>query len=190
MPINLSSFQPPSAASIASAVAAPSAATIASAVAAPSAATITSIVQNNANPSAWTMIANQDFSGTTSVTISGLSSYKKIKVALIYKVSNANNQVQLRFNGDSGGQYYRHNATSFATAMDVSWGSNTEQRMAYFEVEDVSIASPSKITFYEFDSLSTIKFGLYNNPNAISYLTLITAAGNFATNSKITVWGQ
>lgn len=172
----------------------PTNADIATAVAAavPTTAGITSIVQANSSPSAYafTMIANQSFSGTTSVTISGLSSYKKIKVALIYKVVDANNQVQLRFNGDSGGQYYRHNAVSFATAMDITYGSNTEQRIAYFEVEYVNIASPSKVTFYEYDALSTSKFGLYNNPNAISSLTIFTPGGSFGTTSKITVWGQ
>jgi hypothetical protein len=85
----------PTAAQIATAVAAPSAATIAAAVAAPSSATIasavaaavptigainTSVANNAPSPNAWTYITSLAGTGTGGVNFTGLSGYKAFKV--------------------------------------------------------------------------------------------------------------
>jgi len=138
----------PSAATIAAAVAAPSAATIASAVAAPSAATIastvaasvptlaqintavntqtnnssigsavaaavpttagiTSIVQANAGSpfgGTWTLLSAQN-PGTTTVTFSGLSGYKRYRVCMMAYSNGGNYQMYVRINNLQGAQY-------------------------------------------------------------------------------------
>jgi hypothetical protein len=117
----------PSAATIAAAVAAPSAATIASTVAAPSAATIatavaaavpttagiTSIVQANAGSpfgGTYTQIANSTPSNVDTTTISGLGSYKYLKIHFyIYNSGSSSFTLDMRFNGDTGSNYFTNN---------------------------------------------------------------------------------
>ena len=113
----------PSAATIAAAVAAPSAATIASAVAAPSSATIatavaaavpttagiTTIVQANAgSPYAgtWTYLGYVSGNGTATVSYTGLSSYKYLKVYYNGVGAPANTDMILRINGTSSSYAY------------------------------------------------------------------------------------
>lgn len=118
----------PSAATIAAAVAAPSAATIAAAVAAPSAATIatavaaavpttagiTSIVQSNAGATLaqhqefsagnWAWLGRTVFNSTTGeYTISGLESYKKIRIHIVANQTTGAQDVFLRLNGATSG---------------------------------------------------------------------------------------
>jgi hypothetical protein len=113
----------PSAATIAAAVAAPSAATIASAVAAPSSATIatavaaavpttagiTTIVQANAGSpvgGTWTNLGRLDLNGLQGATISSLSGYKYLKFFFGLSPGVTGMRLQLRFNGDTGSNYW------------------------------------------------------------------------------------
>lgn len=109
---------PPTAAEIATAVAAPSAATIAAAVAAPSSATIatavaaavptisainTSVANNAPSPNAWVFLGSASLSNVSIATVS-FSSYRTIRV--VWKImSSGGNALGLRLNGDSGSQY-------------------------------------------------------------------------------------
>lgn len=92
------------------AVVPPTAAEIATAVAAPSLASITSAVQANAGSpygGTWTNIYAGNPGAVTTFTTSGLSAYKYIRVGWNdVGCSNAGNNLQIRLNGDSGANYY------------------------------------------------------------------------------------
>lgn len=112
----------PSAATIAAAVAAPSSATIASAVAAavPTTAGITSIVQANAGSpfgGTWTSLyANSPATLATSLTVSGLGSYKYLRVRWFVVANSAGNNFEVRLNGDTGSNYNDHRGYSTDTS--------------------------------------------------------------------------
>jgi len=91
----------------------PSAATIASTTAAsvPTLAQINTAVSTNASPfgGTWTTVYdNRNVSGVSSVTVSGLGSYKYIKVIYsLWLVSGGGGtQLNLRLNGDTGSNYF------------------------------------------------------------------------------------
>jgi hypothetical protein len=126
----------PSAATIATAVAAPSAATIASAVAAPSSATIATAVAaavptigaintsvaNNASPygGTWANLADVVTPGTSSVTISGLGGYKYLQIYFSFFGYNTVDSLRMRFNSDATGVYHSISAGTGGTIGAIS----------------------------------------------------------------------
>jgi hypothetical protein len=99
MPVNLSSLQPPSAATIATAVAA----------AVPTTAGITTIVQSNAGSpvsGTWTNLGRLDLNGLQGATISSLGGYKYLRFFFGLSPGVTSMRLQLRFNGDTGANYW------------------------------------------------------------------------------------
>jgi hypothetical protein len=197
----------PSAATIASAVAAPSAATIATAVAAavPTISAINSSVASNASPfPAWTAIANGiNIDGTTAGTISGLSSYKAIRIYYTY-VPNSTSDIFIRFNSDSGANYHtvynffannqnpNGDHRAFSSRLDLGYNASAGQRHAGFiEIENNQSSSGPKIVKGKvfFGNAATVREfeGFYGSNTQISTLTF-TSPSNFS-DSRIYVVG-
>jgi hypothetical protein len=118
----------PSAATIAAAVAAPSSATIATAVAAavPTTAGITTIVQANAGSpvgGTWTSLGVVNMNGLSGTTFSSLSGYKYLM--FFYSLAGAaGGRTQIQFNGDTGSNY---SSGVGVPSLDASPGFNNGQ---------------------------------------------------------------
>jgi hypothetical protein len=167
----------PSAATIAAAVAAPSAATIASAVAAPSSATIatavaaavpttagiTTIVQANAGSpfgGTWTNLGYVSGNGVSSVTFTGLSSYKYLRLYMArVNVATSGGEWYIRINGDSTATAYVQDYYNFSgyTALNPAFDGPTGQ----FNLGTASANNSNFTGLFEFSESngSTYKFG-------------------------------
>lgn len=97
MPVNLSSLQPPSAATIATAVAA----------AVPTISAINSSVSTNASPYGGTVTHSYaQGNGASTYTFTGLSSYKYIKIVWAFLVGSlSETQLGITINGDTTNKY-------------------------------------------------------------------------------------
>ena len=99
MPVSLSSLYAPTAATVATAVAG----------AVPTTAGITSIVQANAGSpvgGTWTNLGRIDLNGLQGATVSSLSGYKYLRFFFGLTPGVTNMRLQLRFNGDTGANYW------------------------------------------------------------------------------------
>jgi len=117
MPVNLSSLQPPSAATIATAVAG----------AVPTTAGITTIVQANAGSpvgGTWTNLGRLDLNGLQGATISSLGGYKYLRFFFGLTPGVTSMRLQLRFNGDTGANYWFGVGNSLDTTVVPGVGSN------------------------------------------------------------------
>jgi hypothetical protein len=127
----------PSAATIAAAVAAPSAATIAAAVAAPSAATIASSVLSSGNSAGWgttggdtwTAITTGTVGGASAVNLTGLSGYKKYKLVMVQFDGSGNYSFRGYINSSTTGNTYSiggiEGNQNSVTATWTAFGNNT-----------------------------------------------------------------
>ena len=213
----------PSAATIAAAVAAPSAATIAAAVAAPSSATIatavaaavpttagiTTIVQANAGSpvgGTWTNLGRLDLNGLQGATVSSLSGYKYLKFFFGLAPGVTSMRLQLRFNGDTGANYWFGVGNSFDSTVVPGAGSNIAanqidlhgQSATNNRVSGIIEIENSNSTIYKmtrtiaaasYDSTkaySTDSIGCWNNLAAITSVTFLNHyPGNYDANSYI-----
>jgi hypothetical protein len=210
----------PSAATIASAVAAPSSATIASAVAAavPTTAGITTIVQANAGSpfgGTYTNIANiNPTNGSTSTTISGLSSYKYIKVvAFLVPTGAADIFIQINGNvahhstvarGSKEGtspfvvNYQSNNKTdSFVRPNGGALYSSSSGPILRFEIKDNNAVTPVKElegTMHYFENGTNARIwnefiGHAWTTSAVSSITFLQFNNALSSSSQICVWG-
>jgi hypothetical protein len=167
-----------------------------------------------ATPGAATTSFTQLASGTTlsgsSVTVSGLSGYNKLLVFVRYAgVNTANQVIQIRFNGDSGGNYYLFEGrisaeSSYSTSITsndaelggtrVYWGttsSNTNSTGAGYLVIDGANSTGAKTFIYAsgFDnnggsgSKGKTGGGYYVGSSVISSIEFSPAAGSFNSGS-------
>jgi hypothetical protein len=219
MPVNASSFPAPSAAAIAAAVAAPSAATIATAVAAavPTTAGITSIVQANAGSpyaGSWTYLGYVNGNGTASVSFTGLSSYKYLK--LYYNgvgCPSGSTDIRLRFNGNasgysyfeeisiSGGNNYGSSEFNSTALYFPTTNTGATANIGTIEIPQSNSSTAPKIfdyrmTFYQAGVGTQYKqgTGLWVNTGAISSIDLALSNGaNFTvtagTQGGFFMWG-
>jgi hypothetical protein len=210
----------PSAATIASAVAAPSAATIASTVAGsvPTLAQITSAITTNAAPAAttvaaitaagnsagwniaggqfvstWTNIGTYTGNDTVStVTFSGLSSYRFLRFFGLTQFSGSSDILSLRFNGDTSGSY--HWGIISSTNSNISAGqdrirlnpgtvSANNTASSYFVIDGSNSGShkilympPQPVRVGSADAFGG-GYGGWRNTSAISTITIFTNGG-------------
>lgn len=156
----------------------------------------------------WTNLGTTSMSVTGSVTISGLSSYKYIKV-LFYVSANANCTFYLRFNGDSGGNYayQAHTITNGNTADNVVGdGSVSQFRMTALDVSagnwfngEFTISGNDSGGYksmsgyasgYTGSGMGYHNYsGFWRNNSAVTSFTFIPNGTNFTTNGQIQVLG-
>lgn len=77
----------------------------------PTLAEITTAIQTNASPfgGTWTNLYNTNpTANAASVTVSGLGSYKYLRVRWSVVANSAGNNFEVRFNGDTGGNHFDH----------------------------------------------------------------------------------
>ena len=186
---------------IAAAVAAPSAATIASTVAAavPTISAINSSVATNASPfPTWTTIANgTNWNGTTTLNVSGLGSYKTLRI-FYYFSNNNTSDCNLRFNGDTS-QNYKYVTMQFSDSTYASGDSNSSNRFnlgynsssgqilsGFLEIENNgSTTGPKLWSGYTRQGYSSKGFdfkGMYTSNSVISSLS-ITSTTNVSDSS-------
>lgn len=114
----------PTAAQIATAVAAPSASTIATAVAAsvPTLTQINNSIATNSSPfgGTFTNVALSTASSTNSITFSGLSGYKFYRLVMAGLGPSGTAALQMRFNGDAGNNYAYFTALQAVTSNNLS----------------------------------------------------------------------
>lgn len=205
-----SSSSAPTAAEIAAAVAAPSAATIASAVAAPSAATIASTVAaavpaigaintsvaNNASPYGGTLtnLGVVNPGNVTTTTITGLGGYKYLKIFCIGNTTSASWAFQVRFNGDTGANYWSATGASHTVGGNGSFAtdsirvnlqsSSNEPAFAMIEIPD---ASTGALKMFTADSVTRVSgqnwvdsktVGVWNTTSAITSIQVFTSNGS------------
>ena len=99
----------------------------------PSLAEITTAIQNNGSAfsGTWTSLySGSPAANATSVTVSGLGSYKYLRVRWSVVANSTGNNFWVRFNGDAGSNYNDHRGyitPSFGPFTAVSAGNGTTQ---------------------------------------------------------------
>jgi len=125
-----------------------------------------------------------------------LSAYKGVLVQWRGEASAGAQDVLLRFNADSGGNYQEgdahldadtHASTTSATdilvgSLDASWGGG----MIMIETGSTKFTTVSAIGGYH---VSNVCHGVYSSTDAITQISLIMSANNFATTSEMTIYG-
>jgi hypothetical protein len=181
----------PTAAQIATAVAAPSAATIAAAVAAPSSATIatavaaavptigainTSVANNAPSPNAWVHLGTVNMLNISSSSIS-FSAYRKLKIVLrLYSGVNAQNP-SIRFNDDSSSVYStgQHFLGTGSTFSEFTGSINTSSLRLNYSNSGSLAANNVMISTIEIENAS-----LTNSKNFTSDSIFFQSGANFA----------
>ena len=214
----------PTASAIATAVAAPSAATIAAAVAAPSISSITSAITTNAasagvtnasiatqvannapSPNAWTYLGATNFAANSSVTISGLASYRTYKILMPVNTGFTSATVGMRINGDSGTTY---NWWGFLIQGGASSPTtyNSSVNNTYFPAYSPGTGNNCSFeTTIEFSALAAAKLfththsdtnlyyyshkGAWANTGTISSFNFFTTGGQNISSGSIYVYG-
>jgi hypothetical protein len=191
MPVNLSSLQPPSAATIATAVAA----------AVPTISAINSSVSTNASPYGGTVTHSYAVgSGASTYTFTGLSSYKYIKIVWAFLVGSVNAEVGITINGDTTNKYMAviHKKRGDSGTPDIVTGINTKinletVRNDYTQANGVltipnsnsgAIKQYSMVSGFNNTAINIIQdyTGAWLNTAAISTLTFTLTSGTFVNN--------
>jgi hypothetical protein len=156
-------------------------------------------------PIATTLLA----SNQTTITFSGIpNTYKHLQIRYINTTSTVNQNLIFRFNGDTGSNYAWHrllgdgasaiaDGVSATTGMNIGRSSTTSPSFAggVFDILDYANTSKFKTsrTLYGNDQNGSgvIFFGsgLWQNTAAITSITITSAAGDFVTNSRFSLYG-
>lgn len=187
--------------------------------AAPASVTNTSIatqVANNATPfgGTWTnLYANTPGTSVGTLTISGLGSYKYIRVGWNgVGCSTAGNNLQIRFNGDAGSNYY--GPRGYANSTGPFTNTSSSGPLTFFNFNRCGIDGEANANTGQFDVFGSnsaaykvlnnqqhmffdgsAQIGLVRAVNtwystaAITSITFFFNAGNFTTGSKFYIDG-
>ena len=149
--------------------------------------------------------------GTTTLTFTGLDTYTQYKhLQIRFTHQNATptfSQLQVRLNSDTGSNYARHalfgdgstvqsTANTSATFMQAGGSSNTANQFTAGVIDILDFSSSSKNTTiralsgYPTGSPRIWFFsGFWNNTAAVTSITLLDSAANFATGSRFSLYG-
>jgi hypothetical protein len=157
----------------------------------------------------WTNLGTTAMTnGSGSVTISGLSSYKYIKVLFHFSMGS-NCQINLRFNGDAGGNYaYGTSVITNGNMYDnvVGDGSVGQFRLTQTDISagnwfngEFTISGNTSGGFKSmsgyafgptgFGNGRNEYFGFWRNNSAVSSFTLLPNTGTFTASGNIQVMG-
>jgi hypothetical protein len=191
MPVSLSSLYAPTAATVATAVAA----------AVPTISAINSSVASNApSPFSWTVITNTVANGSaTSYTFSSLSGYRYYR--LIFEVSLPASAFNVRLNGDGGNNYTR---TFFGYSSGGVTGSFEQNQSFMLQAStnsglmhgDLTIENATS-TVYKIIKGTTSSnanfhinhFGIWRNTAAVTSILVFSDNNNITNGSRITLLG-
>ena len=164
----------------------------------PTISAINTSVASNASPFPnYTSISNTSWNGTTSITVSGLSSYKRLYIWYTF-CPNSVSDITLRFNSDTADNYH-HVYINNGDSMDGSitgrvvlgYNSYTNQTAwGSFIIDNVSSTNAPKLFSGWAKSTGDGNRqyqGVYNSNSAIS--SLIIAASANVTASKLFILG-
>ena len=153
-------------------------------------------------------------SSQSSITFSNLgtysSTYKHLQLRMLTRVDQVNDQIRLRFNGDTGSNYADHNL--FGTGGGVvsqAATSATGIQFARTAYSSMTANSFSAIVLDVLDAYSTTKnttiralsgmtggvnnlqlySGFWNNTAAVSSVNIYIGATNFVTGSRFSLYG-
>lgn len=143
-------------------------------------------------------------SNTASIDITSIpSGYRFLKIVLNYVNSNSTDQAWVRFNGDTGGNYWygrmsRTNTTSGTVAQDtrIIFGARTfattERRIAVIEIWNHAVTDRQTQVFAESATQNAevlFSAGRWSSNNAVSTITIGSQTNTFPAGTTINVWG-
>jgi hypothetical protein len=146
-----------------------------------------------------------------SVTFSNVpSNYRHLQIRVTARTDNTTSRAfWLRFNADSGTNYAYHSLVGTGSTVTADTGSSTN-RMFFSEIQNSSVSSAySALILDVLDYANTSKNktvrklwglpgslnrialtgGLWTSTSAITSITLLTNADNFATGSRFSLYG-
>ena len=153
-------------------------------------------------------------SATSSVTFSSLatyaSDYKHLQLRMVTRVDQVNDQIRLRFNGDTGSNYADHNLYGNGSSLfSQALTSQTGIQFARTAYSSMTANSFSGIVLDVLDAYSTTKnttiralsgmtggannlqlySGFYNNTAAVSSINIYIGATNLVAGSRFSLYG-
>jgi hypothetical protein len=133
----------------------------------------------NAN---WGKLASASFPAASSVTISNINSVSRIAILVEgVSTSSASGVLALRFNGDTGSNYYKFVDTGAATSLAIAQvGTAGSTYFSSYIVELANTSAPVKPVINAGDGGAGTNGGYWRSTANITSLTLVlTAGGNF-----------
>ena len=130
----------------------------------------------------WARIASASFPSASSVTISNLTNVSRIAILVEgVSTSSASGVLALRFNGDTGSNYYRLADTGAATSLAIAQvGTAASTYFSSYIVELANTSAPVKPIMNAGETSTGTNGGYWRSTANITSLTLVlTAGGNF-----------
>lgn len=159
----------------------------------------------------WTRINTTVLaSAAASITVSGIDTdYRKFRLTLYVIKDGTGGLVQYRFNGDSGTnyalEYILANSTTVSAERQTGQTQLSLARAISFTANDVGVetievskplaTTPARVTASASIISTNIRYeanvGEWNNTaDAISSITILVSAGNFAANTRVLTGGS
>lgn len=180
-----------------------------------------SMLAGNATFIDWQPESGYDALATVTVPTGGLatfefagipSSYKHLEIRYIAKNTVTGDQIFLRFNGDTGANYARHEVSGFGSGTGAAYSGTSQASMligfesfgasasfgsGIIHIADAASTSKTKtvrsLTGYDLNGSGGVGFlsGLwFKTPEAITSITFIQGnGGNFAAGSQFSLYG-
>ena len=145
-------------------------------------------------------------SSASSVTFSSIptdGTYRDLVVVISAKNTTGNRDIQFRFNGDAGSNYYRvYMFGNGSTATSATDGANPAQRLGYARTDEFTTTITNIMDYSATDkhktSLSRVgaailganaTAGRWQNTAAINSMTFLMSAGQFTADSTFSLYG-
>jgi hypothetical protein len=134
----------------------------------------------------WQLISTTTMAGAASYTVSSLTGYKTLMVAIASVTKSAADNLTVRFNGDTAvGNYARMGGNFSAFYLTTT---TTTTHAAAFTIYDTNQSAPHRLEITGYTN-TTDSAGVYLDPTPITSFTITTDGAATLTGGTIKVYG-